>query len=389
VVYPLPFFGAILANFLLFFSFQMLLAPFPIYVQSIGGTPSQLGLVVGILALTAVLSRPFAGWLADHKGRRIGLIAGAAIFILSHLLYSIARDVGWVIPIRLLHGVGLALFTTSYIAFIADMAPPSRRGEAFGLAGLASPIALLFSPLLGAWIAGEEEFTRLFLASAFVSAISLAVAASLPESLKYAQDPKPSAGFWQVLRWPEVWVPTLVTVMVAITYGAIISFLPVFVREKGAGNPGLFFSAFAVTILLTQVGAGRLSDIFGRRKVAIPATLILGLSLALISRLASTGDMLLAAAVYGLGYGATRTSVDALIIDGVAQDVRGTAMGIEYAGFDIGVGLGSFILGIVADVWGYQTMYLTIAFICVLIGATFALLSRRLPVTGDRESHEG
>jgi len=141
------------------------------------------------------------------------------------------------------------------------------------------------------------------------------------------------------------------------------------------GNAGLFFSAFAFTLLVIQVAAGRLSDRVGRRAVAVPAIGLLALSMALTARLNSQASLLLAAVIYGLGYGATRTSIDATIVDKVVKGARGTAMGLNYAGFDFGIGMGSFLLGLVAEMWNYQVMYASIAGLCLLVGLIFLVLS--------------
>jgi len=375
VSYRWPFFVALTASFLFFFSFQMLLAPFPLFVQSIGGTPADLGLVMGVFALTAVLSRPLAGWLADSKGRRIGLIIGGLIFTVSFVLYAVVKSLKVLIPLRLFHGTGIAFFTTAYIALISDLAPPDRRGEALGLAAMASPLSLLVSPLVGAYLAKGGHFSRLFLASAGVSALSLALSSLLPETLLDAPAPKKQRGFAYLFHHPYIWLLISITITVAVTYGAVISFLPVFVEERGVGNAGLFFSAFAFTLLVIQVAAGRLSDRVGRRAVAVPAIGLLALSMALTARLNSQASLLLAAVIYGLGYGATRTSIDATIVDKVVKGARGTAMGLNYAGFDFGIGMGSFLLGLVAEMWNYQVMYASIAGLCLLVGLIFLVLS--------------
>jgi len=376
VPYPWPFFVVIAANFAFFFGFQMTLVPFPLFVRSIGGSAADIGLLMGAMAVAAILSRPLAGRLADVRGRRIGLLIGGSAFGLGFALYPLVHSVLSLIPLRILQGVGISLFTTSYIAYVSDIAPPERRGEAMGLAGLAAPTSLLVGPLLGSRIAGDANFASLFRTSAAVVALAPLLALTIPETLRSRAGGTVVIGFRDILRRFRIVRPILATITVATTYGAVIAFLPVFVRERKVGDGGLFFTAFAITILTTQVAAGRLSDIVGRRMVAVPALTVLGMAMLLLASVSSQAALLLAAVAYGVGYGATRSSVEALIVDRVEREARGTAMGLNYAGFDTGVGLGSFALGFVADAWGYGTMYASLTVLCGAMAAAFAVKRR-------------
>ncbi|MFQ5886499.1 MAG: MFS transporter, partial [Anaerolineae bacterium] len=228
--YPLSFYLIMASTFLFFFSMHLLITPLPLYIKEVGGEPSQIGLVMGMFALTAVLSRPLVGRLVDTWGRKPVMIMGSAIFILGPLFYALARSISSLFLARMFHGMGIAAFTTAYSTLVADLVPPPRRGEALGLAGVAVGLSLMLAPPLGDALLPRLDFSLLFVASAVVAALSLLVAIPIREAAR-AANPQTAPGFLDTLSERYVWVPSLLTLAVGLTYGSIYVFLPLFGEE--------------------------------------------------------------------------------------------------------------------------------------------------------------
>jgi len=178
--YPWPFFAAMAASLFLFVSFQALFPTLPLYIISIGGSPADNGLASWAFALADVLSRPLAGVLADRWGHRPVLVVGALVFGGGPLLYTVVSSVPWLLGARVAHGVGMALFTTGYQAFVADLLPPGRYGEGLGLANTASVVTMVVAPLLGEWLAHAFGFGWLFLALGAIGGLGVVVTLALP-----------------------------------------------------------------------------------------------------------------------------------------------------------------------------------------------------------------
>ncbi len=365
MIYPWPLWLALAASFFFFFSFQTLFSTFPLFLKSLGGEAAFIGATQFSFALAAILFRPPAGWISDRIGRRPGLILGGAIFTLSMCFYCLTKDLGALLLLRAFHGAGIAFFTTAFAAFISDLAPPERRGEMIGLAGISAPLSLTFAPLAGELLASGGNFARLFLTSAGFGALSLALTLPLPETLKSSSQANAS------LSLSNIAVPVLVTGAVGVSYGAIISFLPILMTERGLGPAGVFFSVFSSIFLLSLIFGGKLSDKVGRGKVGVPAALLATLGMALLAFIRSRPLLAFSAAVYGLGFGALRPTVDALIVDRVLPLSRGKAMGFNYAGFDAGVGFGSLLLGLLAQSYGYGSVYVASALVLATAGTIF------------------
>ncbi|MBN1136245.1 MAG: MFS transporter, partial [Anaerolineae bacterium] len=292
----------------------------------------------------------------DRWGRKPLLLAGAALFALAPVCYALAGSVRPFMAIRIVHGIGIAAFTTAYTAFVADLAPPAQRGETIGLAGLTSNLGLFFMPALGAMVLAQWGYVPHFLAAAGTAAVGVLLILPIAE-------PKPdrpdSTGvrLGVVLRLRPVWVAALASTGLAVAYGATLSFMAPLAAERGLTAAGAYFSAFAAALMLAQVLAGWLSDRIGRLAVAAPGLAVAALATAWLAVARSDATLLAAGAAFGSSWGLVRGGLDAAVVDAVSAEDRGTAIGLLYTCFDAGVGVGAFGLGVAAQQYGYATTF--------------------------------
>ncbi|MCX9012124.1 MAG: MFS transporter [Candidatus Methanoperedens sp.] len=358
-----------LSTFTIFTSFYFLLVTLPIYVLQLGGSESEVGLIIGVFTISAVLLRPLMGREVDRRGRKNILVAGTLVFLMSMLLYNYTTSVFSLLLLRVFHGIGWGAATTAASTLIADIAPPGRRGEAMGVFGISSNVAMAIGPTLSfllLYASGIPDFPRLFTIGAAIALVSLLLV--LPISEAVVARPKTS------LFSREALLPSVLMFTVSLTYGSIVSFLSLFVQKEGAGNPGIFFSVLAVTLILVRALAGKLSDIRGRKSVIIPGMLIITLGLWVLAMAGSLRIFLAAALLYGLGFGLVHPAMMAFLVDRVGEKGRGAAMGTFTAAFDLGIGTGSIILGVVLQFFGFSIMYL-LAGLIVLIGAVWFIFA--------------
>ncbi|HAL60824.1 MAG TPA: hypothetical protein DCP08_00265, partial [Chloroflexi bacterium] len=355
--YPLSFYLIMASTFLFFFSMHLLITPLPLYIKEVGGKPSQIGLVMGMFALTAVLSRPLVGRLVDTWGRKPVMIIGSAIFILGPLFYILACSLPSLFLARMFHGMGIAAFTTAYTTLASELVPLPRRGEALGLAGVAAPLSIMVAPPLGTALLARLDFSALFFLSALAAALSLLIAVPIRETAHHSNSQE-GQGFLPTLRERGVWVPCLFAVAAGLTYGSLFTFLPLFGVERNIANVGLFFTAYGLMTITAKMPLGRLSDRVGRVTVIIPGGVLLALALAGLKVVEGTGLLIGVAILYGLGLSGAWTALTALIVDHTSPEVRGTAVGLLFGGYDLGIGLGGAAMGPLAETIGYGGMYL-------------------------------
>lgn len=368
-----------LNNFLFFVSMHLLTVPLPLYVERIGGSPSQVGLVMGVFALAAILARPYVGRLVDRLGGKPSLLLGSLIFAIGPLLYIISHSVPALLVARFLHGFSISATSTAFIVIIVALAPPGRSGEAIGLSSAAMPVALMTAPAIGADLLKSWGFVPLFILSASVAALSLLTAFFIAEPQSTdpndSSDEESEGAFLQVIRLRSVWVPSGAMGVLAVSYGSVTTFLPLSTIQQGIVNPGLFFTAYGLTVIAAQVLAGRVSDLVGRHRVIVPAMVLLALAFPMLASARGLPLLLGVAVLYGLGFGAARVNLNALLVDSVPAAIRGMAVSIAYGSFDLGMGLGPYLLGWVAQIWGYPVMYGSVGVVCLLGVAAFALLA--------------
>jgi len=365
VRYPRDFWLVLGAGFLFFFCFYLLLTPLPLYIQDMGGGEAEIGLVMGALSLAALLARSLAGSTVDRWGRRPSLLIGASIFAVAPLMSFVANS-WWVILImRVFQGLGIAFFSTGYSALVTDLSPPSRRGEGLGLAGMASVLPLLFAPALGMLLLRGMGFQAVFILSCVVGVLSVVVVILIREQFKSRR--RSSGISWRkVVGRRVVTIPSLIVAVVAMGYGSVITFLPLLATKRGIPGMGYFFTLFGFANLISQPWAGWLSDRVGRRRVVLPGLLLTSVSLYALGLSNSTAALLGVALAFGVSMGLARPTLDAIIVDGTPPEARGVAMGFVYTCFDLGIGLGSFGLGIAATAWGYGCMYSVVALLSLL-----------------------
>jgi len=148
--------------------------------------------------------------------------------------------------------------------------------------------------------------------------------------------------------------------------------------RKGIGQSGYIFHGFAITLIFVRALAGKLSDIKGRKFVILPGMIVMTLGLWVLSTANSLTVFYGAALLYGLGFGLVHPTIMALLVDRVDDRTRGAAMGTFTAAFDLGIGAGSIILGVVLQYFGFRIMYLLDGLI-VLACAAWLILRNNNP----------
>jgi predicted MFS family arabinose efflux permease len=368
-IYSPDFLWVTLASFFFFASFQLLMVPLPLYIAQIGGEAAAVGLVMATFALAAVLVRPLMGRLVDTLGRRPLLLLGIGLFILSPLLFIFATSIPLLAAARALQGVGLAAFTIASTTWIADLVPASRRGEAMSNFASASVLSLAILPVVGSSLLRVTGFPVIFALAAGLALVSMVGASARERHVKAASSGQ--GHFWTTVRQRGVWLPSLLVLTLGVAYGAIISFIALFARERGLPDGGLFFLLYAVAAIIGRGPLGRLSDRLGHERVIAPLSLLAAGAIGLLAAAHTLPWFLLAGIFYGLTFGTAWPLLNALVVNHASLEGRGAAVGVISTGFDLGVAGGSFLGGLLVAPLGYGGMYVTTAGICLLGVAAF------------------
>src|SRR6186713_3420678 len=146
-IYTGQFWRVCLSGMLFSASFNMLLPELPAYLTQLGGAGYK-GLIISLFTLTAMISRPFSGKLADKLGRVPVMMAGAVVCVACSVIYPILTSVSGFLLLRLIHGFSTGFTPTGQAAYIADAVPIHKRGEAMGYLGTASTLGMAGGPAI-------------------------------------------------------------------------------------------------------------------------------------------------------------------------------------------------------------------------------------------------
>ncbi|MGA7934733.1 MAG: MFS transporter [Kovacikia sp.] len=350
------------AGLLFWSSLAALLPTLSLYIQHVGGTNQQVGIVIGAFAIGMLLFRPWMGHLADQQGRKIVLLIGLFAVAVAPLGYLYTQSISLLIAIRAFHGLSIAAFTTAYTALVVDISPIQSRGEVIGYMSLVNPVGMAIGPALGSFFQEWAGYTPLFLLSAGAGFIGLicafqVVAPPLPLTPSISKQTTNQL-FWQLLGSSRLRVPTVVMLLIGLAFGALATFLPLLIQSTQVNfNAGLFFAAGAGSSFGARLLTGRASDRYGRGRFI---TLSLGLyaaAMLLIWSAQHPVSFLLAGVLEGAGAGILIPMMLALIADRSQPNERGRVFGLCWIGFDLGIAIAGPILGHFADAIGYRELF--------------------------------
>ena len=348
--YSIGFWLMCLSSFLFLLSFNLLLPELPDHLTRLGGGEYK-GFIIALFTLTAAISRPFSGKLADTVGRIPVMVFGSLVCFVCGFFYPWALTVTGFLGLRLLHGFSTGFKPTGTAAFIADIVPVDRRGEAMGLLGVTGALGMAFGPAFGSWVAVHFSLNTMFYCSSATALLSLVVQGTLTETLPPAQRQRFSFSLLK-LRWnevlePRVLAPAVVTALCLFPFGAVLTVIPDQSRLLGltGSDKGLFYICYTVASLTVRLVAGKASDTHGRVPVLRISAGILAVGLALLVWSPSVLWFLAAAVVFGIGTGLNSPTLYAWTIDLSHPERRGRAVATMYIALEIGIGLGALLAG--------------------------------------------
>ena len=345
-----------------FFGVQILYPVLPLFLMEIGASPREVGIGIGLFTLSAVVARPFTVWGAKRWGRFAMVILGTLITTLAIVSYYWTDSVMMFLIPRISHGFGFGITTTIFASVVSDILPKEQRGEGMGYFGLGTSLSMMVSPFLGIWLVQTQGFYPMFMTatSAQVIAFGMIFAMSrkvwpFSASRGVVSETKPiSTEGW----FPQkLWLPGLLTLLMGLGVGGILGYSTVYAKVEGISGVEYFFLLSASFVFGIRFISGRIFDTKGPYWVFIPSALFLVVSAFLLSFGRTQWLFLVAGGLYGIGNGALFPALQAWMINRVAAEKRTGANALFYNCLDVGIGGGLILLGHLADVTSYRTMY--------------------------------
>lgn len=364
----------------LFMNLQMLLSSFPSYVKSeFQAGDIIVSLVTSVFALTAIASRFLTAYLMRKVSRNILLYIGLAIATAITGLYVLADSIGSLLLMRVGYGIGFGVASTIIPTIVSQIIPSRRMGEGIGYFGLSSSLAMSIGPMIGLNVMKESGFGTL----AMIGTVTLLLAFPtllLTRSLPAEPQKQPIERFApssEPVKAPfntKLVLPAILNVLLAITYGGLLSFIALFGESVHLEQVGLFFLFNAITIIIIRPISGRVFDKRGPAAVLIPAAVCVVASLTVLSYTTTMPMLTVSALLYGLGFGAIQPTLQAWMLRTSTPAQYGMANSMFYNSTDLGVASGAFILGAISAATNYGVMYRYSAGFMVLFLAVYIVI---------------
>ncbi len=357
------------SNFLFTASFQMIIPELPEYLSAMGGQ-DYIGLIIAAFTLTAGASRPFSGKLTDTIGRVPIMAIGSLVCCVCSLFYPFTSGIWAFLFLRLIHGFSTGTKPTATAAYVIDIIPADRRGEAAGMLGLFTATGMSAGPMIGSLIVEFININVMFYISSFLALISILILMKMKETLP---NPKKFAFEQLKLKKTDLFEPTVfpvffVFILASFSSGVAITLTPFMSKALGI-NKGLFFTIYTVASIVIRLLASKVSDKKGRLPVLIVSCSVLALAMILLGIAKTPLLFYTASACFGLAWGLNSPTITAWTADLSNEENRGKSMATMYIALEAGIGLGAIVAG-----WLYNGKVSSIA-PSFYVSALFCLLS--------------
>lgn len=346
-------------------SITILLPTLPAYVQDVGGTTQQVGLVMGCFAIGLLCSRTWLGRIADRRSRKIVIIIGTIVAGTAPIGYIFTQSIVGLAAIRAFHGISIASFTIGYSALVVDFAPREHRGKLIGYMNLAVPMGMGIGPAIGGFLQANTSYAVLFAFSAscgygaFLLSSQLREFVSQKVKARNGELNEPARNFKELTANSALVIPGLVLFLIGLVFGSLVAFLPLYVRELELTSSivGLFYTFVAIASFTIRISMGRVSDSYGRGVLITCSLFCYILSMFLLSQADSARMLLLAGIVEGAGAGILIPTMLALISDRSYSNERGKVYALCMGGFDVGIALAGPVLGFLEGYLSYGGVF--------------------------------
>ena len=340
-------------------SFGMIIPELPGFLSALG-RPDLIGLIVGLFTVGAFVSRFLSGRIADRAGRRPVMLFGTWVTTLAGLGYigigaltgggvwsGVPIAVWLFLGLRLIHGMSTGFRPTGTTAFMTDITPLRRRGEALGYLGVAGNAGMAGGPAIGSWLTVEYGYDAMFLASTAFGLVALLLTLRLPETLPQGRrvqwgDLNVFKG--EVLDWSS-WPAALGLLPVAFAFGTFLTISPDFVGSLGYVYKGTFNTIIVVASIAMRLVAGRASDRYGRIPLLLLGGAMLTAGMFGLSLAQSQWTAAIAGVIYGMSIGINMPAIMAWTADLAQPGKVALAMGTMLMALELGIGVGAVYSG--------------------------------------------
>ena len=366
----------IIANFLQYFGFWLLIPVLPFYLQEVfEADKASIGAILSCYTIAALCMRPFSGYLLDTFSRKPLYLIAYFFFTAMFGGYMLAGTLSIFILCRIIHGLSFGMVTVSGNTIVIDIMPSSRRGEGLGYYGLANNMAMAIGPMTGLFLHDNHiSYITIFSCSLGACLIGFICAylVKTPVKAPIKRAPLSLDRFILLKGVPAGWS----LLLLSIPYGMTTNYVAMYAKQIGiTTSTGYFFTLMAIGMAVSRLFSGKLVD-KGKITETIQAGMFLVCSCFFI--LSACGLLIthipqatififyLIALLIGIGFGTMFPAYNTLFVNLAPNSQRGTATSTYLTSWDVGIGIGMISGGYLAEISSFQIAYLFGAILTVI-----------------------
>jgi MFS family permease len=379
-----------LVNLLTAMNFYLLMIIVSEYAMiTFDSTPGEAGFAASIFIIGALIARLFAGKWMMRVGYKQMLGVGVVACLVMTLFYFGVNSVIILLLVRFFHGAAFGITTTAAATIVSDIIPPERRGEGIGYYSLSQTVATAIGPFVGIFLSQHGSYSMIFVACSLVAGVSLLLSPflSLRQRVYTEEQLQETKGFkLSNLVETRVIPIAIVCLLIYLGYSSIVSFLTVYAKEIHLVDAAsFFFIVYAALVLVSRPVVGRVFDLKGENSIMYLAIVVFASGVFLLSRSYHGYELLLAAALVGLGFGAIQSSTQAIAVKITPLHRLGLANSTYFMFSDIGMGIGPLLVGFIIPFTGYRGMYTVVSFVALACLVIYFFVHGRTVKSGEQE----
>ena len=358
----------LVANFMLFFGFWLLIPVLPFYLSEVFQcSSSSIGLILCCYTVSALCMRPFSGYLLDTFARKPLYLLAYFVFTSMFLGYILAGTLAMFIALRIVHGLAFGTVTVGGNTLVIDIMPSSRRGEGLGYFGLTNNLAMSIGPMVGLFMHNSHcSFNTIFACALAASCIGICSASLVKTSYRPAvKRPPISLDRFILIKG----IPAgIVLLLISIPYGMTTNYVAMYAQQIGLkAETGFFFTWMAVGMAFSRILSGKWVDkgyitqaISTGFYLVVFCFFLLAFCSNIIAWSPSVCSWLFFLTVLGLGigFGIMFPAYNTLFVNLAPNNQRGTATSTYLTSWDVGIGIGMLTGGYIAHISTFDKAYL-------------------------------
>ena len=360
-------------NFTLTLIFFLLMVTIAAYaVKEFNASTSIAGLVSSIFIIGSLVGRLGGGRVIGEWGSKKTLFVGLLAFLITTLLYFVALNLPLLMITRLLQGIALGIASTSTGTIVAQLLPPERRGEGIGYYSLSAILATAIGPFVGILLTQQFEDYRVILAVDLILAIIcflLYFIVNVPVMPKRTKQEvaQEKGGLLSKFLEKRALPISFIALLIGFAYSPVMSFMTFYSEEINLAKVGsYFFIIYAIVVLATRPFTGKLLDRKGANIVVYPCLVLFAIGMYAFSSTTTTFVFIIAAACIGIGYGNFNSVAQAVAVKVTPTERLGLATATYFILYDLGLGVGPYVLGLFVPTFGYRAIFFAMVFLIII-----------------------